>query len=220
MRVRVHEAAAAATSRPAIAAELEPAAREPHAIEARTVEFDALAAGTSIRPISAALYAQLVAFVRRQLGALRRWVEAEDLVQQVAVEYRLRARAGGPQLGPAELRAWLFQRLQWRMASLARKHARRRGETELGRPERVAARAPAEGSVTRADTRRLVRELIAALPEDYAAVVRLCALEERSVTESAAQLGLSEAAVRKRYSRARSALARRLAGLEVLAGRP
>lgn len=160
--------------------------------------------------VTEGLYNKLVEYTQRNLGAIRRWVEAEDLVQQVLVEYHIFSEMSASGMPRVEQHAWLYQRLQWRMASVLRKHSRMRGETEMGGLDLADGKHGTEGVVTRADTRRMVLELISALPPSYASVVRLCALEERTSEEAASELGLTVSAVRKRYGRARAALADRL----------
>lgn len=61
-----------------------------------------------------------------------------------------------------------------------------------------------------ADLRDRVAELLEELPADARAAVRLRIVEERSYGEAAAELGVSEQAVRARVSRALRALAARL----------
>ncbi len=58
----------------------------------------------------------------------------------------------------------------------------------------------------RAQTRRLLEQKIDALPEAYRVVFILRALEEFSVEETAAALGIPEATVRTRFFRARRVL--------------
>lgn len=160
-----------------------------------------------------ALHPVLVSYASRRLGTARRWIDAQDLVQQVLIEYRLRAGQAGVPRDLERARGWLQRRIGWRIVGALRDHGRLRGETELGDPNATPALSPTDGAVTRGDTRRLVRDLVEALPPAYADVVRLCALEEFSTAEAALALELPEDTVRKRYSRARSLLAARLEGL-------
>jgi RNA polymerase sigma-70 factor (ECF subfamily) len=69
-------------------------------------------------------------------------------------------------------------------------------------PERLAARA---------QTRRLIEAKIDQLPDAFRTVFVLRALEELSVEESAAALGIPEATVRSRFFRARGLLREALA---------
>lgn len=68
-----------------------------------------------------------------------------------------------------------------------------------------------EQSAQRAEMRRLLERRIDALPDDYRAVFVLRALEEMSVEETAAALGVAEATVRTRHFRARALLRESLA---------
>ena len=73
-----------------------------------------------------------------------------------------------------------------------------------------SAGSDSRGSVTREDTVRWVHDLVEHLPEKYAQVVRLCALEELTFVEAGQRLGLAADTVRKRYERAREVLERKL----------
>jgi RNA polymerase sigma-70 factor (ECF subfamily) len=66
-----------------------------------------------------------------------------------------------------------------------------------GRPERVALRT---------EMRRLMEARIDALPDAFRSVFMLRAVEELSVEETAAALGVPEATVRTRFFRARGLL--------------
>ena len=70
-------------------------------------------------------------------------------------------------------------------------------ESNTGQPERAAMRA---------DARRLLEQKIDELPAAFRTVFVLRALEEMSVEETAACLGIPEATVRTRFFRARSML--------------
>lgn len=60
--------------------------------------------------------------------------------------------------------------------------------------------------VQKSELRRVVREAIDRLPDDYRIVVTLRDIQELSTTEVAKMLGISEGAVRVRLHRARRAL--------------
>ena len=68
-----------------------------------------------------------------------------------------------------------------------------------------------ESEARRGEMRRLLERRIDALPDDYRAVFMLRGVEESSVEEAAAILGIPEATVRSRYFRARSLLREGLA---------
>jgi RNA polymerase sigma factor (sigma-70 family) len=65
-------------------------------------------------------------------------------------------------------------------------------------------------ALSRADTRRLLETKIDSLPDPYCVVFVLRAVQELSFTEISAGLGIPEATVRSRYSRARSLLRKSL----------
>lgn len=76
-----------------------------------------------------------------------------------------------------------------------------RSDTQFPQPEEQPERA-----ALRAQTRQLIETRIDALPEVFRTVFVLRALEELSVEETAATLGIPEATVRTRYFRARAML--------------
>jgi len=65
---------------------------------------------------------------------------------------------------------------------------------------------PGDLSAERAETRRLVRDSIERLPDEYREVVLLRDVEQMDTRQAAEVLGLSEAAVKTRLHRARLAL--------------
>ena len=159
-------------------------------------------------------FARLMTLHRRALfrtarAILRDDAEAEDVVQEAF----LRAYRGlGSFRGEAKLSTWLI-RIAANLALMRRRRqvrssrempvdagadaAAREGVSEAPGPERGAART---------DTRRLLEERIEALPAGYRVVFKLRALDELTVTETAAALGIPAATVRTRYFRARTLL--------------
>lgn len=138
--------------------------------------------------------------------------EAEDAVQE---GYLLAYRAMGGFRGEAKLSTWLVRIVANEAIARLRKRSRRAevipidgrspeeapeddmDESHAERPERAALRA---------ETRRLLEAKIDALPETFRAVFVLRAIEELSVEETAAALGLREATVRSRFFRAKGLL--------------
>lgn len=160
--------------------------------------------------VGAALYDEVLDHARRRLPpTIRRHADPEDVVQRVLLELEERSGSTGVRLHEDELRAWLFSRVNWRLMNLARDHARSSGETALSSLACDPA-PPTDGTVTRADTRRLVRDLVRRLPAPYAEVVRRYALDGNTFAEVARSLGENEDAVRKRYKRACEVLGRKL----------
>jgi len=68
-----------------------------------------------------------------------------------------------------------------------------------------------ERTALRAETRRLIEDKINRLPDAFRTVFVLRAIEEMSVDETAACLGIPEATVRTRYFRAKGLLREALA---------
>ena len=148
------------------------------------------------------------AIERRLTGAARRWIDPQDVVQVALSQIHAEWNDLDPKTDADELR-----RRAWRTADLRARDAWRRRRSEVGESELPGGEplVPQDetGEVTAADTRRWLEGLIAALPPDYAEVVRLCALEGRTPEEAARALGISRDAVYKRYEKARRSLRRR-----------
>jgi RNA polymerase sigma-70 factor (ECF subfamily) len=142
--------------------------------------------------------------------------EAED-VQQEAM---LRAYRALPAFrGEARLSTWLVRivvnEALGRLRSRARRgavlplHADAPDLSELDRPADeipVSVRQDPERAAMRVEMRSLLEARIDALPDAFRVVFVLRALEELSVEETAACLGIPQATVRTRFFRARSLL--------------
>ena len=147
--------------------------------------------------------------LRTARAILRDDAEAEDAVQEAFI----RAYRGLRNFrGESKLSTWLVRIA----ANEALMRRRRRVRAALAIPldasdaalERNAVsglRGP-EGAAGDDDLRRMIEDEIEALPDCYRAVFRLRAVEELSVAETAARLGISQATVRTRYFRARRLL--------------
>ncbi|HZW21000.1 RNA polymerase sigma factor [Noviherbaspirillum sp.] len=143
--------------------------------------------------------------------------EAEDALQDA---YLLAFRNMGKYRGESSLSTWLTRIVVNEAIARSRKSNRRAeviqlagdgespgalehamahetDESNTGQPERAAMRA---------DARRLLEQKIDELPAAFRTVFVLRALEEMSVEETAACLGIPEATVRTRFFRARSML--------------
>ena len=144
---------------------------------------------------------------RAARAILRDDAEAEDALQ----EAWLRAyRAIGTFRGEAKLSSWLV-RIAANEALARRRKAMRGPEMlSLGGEEpdlerQADARRP-DGPADwaeRSEMRRLLETSIRALPEGFRAVFMLRAVQELSVEETAAALGLAQATVKTRLFRAR-----------------
>jgi RNA polymerase sigma-70 factor (ECF subfamily) len=145
--------------------------------------------------------------------------EAEDAVQEA---YLRAYRAIGSFRGDAKLSTWLVRivvneaigrvRRRNRTAEIIRMEA----DMDLERPVDDAStddQAPEQPdrAAMRAEARQLLEKSIDALPDAFRTVFLLRAVEEMSVEEVAAALGVPEATVRSRFFRARSLLRESLA---------
>jgi RNA polymerase sigma factor (sigma-70 family) len=139
-------------------------------------------------------------------------VRDPDLSRDVAQDVFLSAwRDIGKLRDPASFLPWLRQVTRHRAYHVLRGVRRgRRRTAETSADELLAAavdlRPDAHQNLVSIETRRLVADTIDRLPADAREVVTLYYREERSVTQVADLLGLSEAAVRQRLSRARARL--------------
>ncbi len=145
--------------------------------------------------------------------------EAEDAVQEA---YILAYRAIGAFRGEAKLSTWLIRIVANEAIARSRQRNRRAEIIQLsGEPELDADAAEVnmneatpeqpEHAALRAESRRLLEAKIDALPDAFRTVFVLRALEELTVEETAATLGIPEATVRTRYFRAKGLLREALA---------
>lgn len=153
---------------------------------------------------------------RTARAILRDDAEAEDALQEAYLQaYRGMARYRGE----ARLSTWLARIVANEALMRLRKHARRSAIVPLHPgaaedlneiPETSMEHDP-EAAARRAEMRKLLEERIDALPGAYRAVFMLRGVEEYSVEETAAILGIPEATVRSRFFRARSLMREGLA---------
>jgi RNA polymerase sigma-70 factor (ECF subfamily) len=142
---------------------------------------------------------------------LRDDAEAEDALQDA---YLQAYRALPAFRGESALGTWLT-RIVMNAALVRHRKAGRLAEVialgaDLTMDEEHAAEQP-ERAALRAQARRLIEAKIDELPEAFRTVFVLRALEESTVEETAATLGIPEATVRSRYFRARAQLRAALA---------
>jgi RNA polymerase sigma-70 factor (ECF subfamily) len=156
---------------------------------------------------------------RAARGILRDDAEAEDAVQEA---YLLAYRAIGSFRGDAKLSTWLVRIVVNEALARSRKRSRSAqvirfdGDADAdNRFERVsmdeAAPEQPEYGAIRAQCRKLLEGKIDQLPDLFRTVFVLRALEEMTVEETAAALGIPEATVRTRFFRARGLLREALA---------
>ena len=149
--------------------------------------------------------------------------EAEDVVQEA---YLLAYRNAAGFRGEASMATWLT-RIVVNEASGRLRKARRRAdlialvsgaignadptEDTMAEPESGAGPEAPDTALLRAEARCLIEGRIDALPDTLRTVFVLRAIEDMSVQETAAALGMPEATVRSRYFRARGLLREALA---------
>lgn len=144
--------------------------------------------------------------------------EAEDALQ---LAYMQAYQGIAEFRGQSRLSTWLTRIVANQALMRVRQRARHvrvvpidasnREERDLLLEGTDAADQRPEARAMRAETRALIERSIDALPEAFRAVFMLRALEELSVEETAACLGIPEPTVRTRYFRARSLLRESLA---------
>jgi RNA polymerase sigma-70 factor (ECF subfamily) len=155
---------------------------------------------------------------RTARAILRDDAEAEDAVQEA---YLRAYRSMGDFRGEAKLSTWLVRIVVNEALARRRKEARRAAIVPIrgggAEDHEIAAEVVLredegpESGTQRSELRRLLEQKIDALPDAFRAVFVLRALEELSVEETAAALGIPEATVRTRFFRARSQLREALA---------
>ena len=145
--------------------------------------------------------------------------EAEDAVQDA---YLLAYRGMAKFRGDAKLSTWLMRIVVNEAIARTRKRSRRAEVIRLDGDVQADDEATEmnmnqptpeqpERGAQRAETRRLLEKKIDALPDAFRTVFVLRAIEDMSVEETAAALGIPEATVRSRFFRARGLLREALA---------
>ena len=156
---------------------------------------------------------------RAARGILKDDAEAEDAVQDAWIDAW---GAIGRYRGDAKLSTWLTRiAVNVALGRLRRRHrsadvVRIDGEIDMdtiGDDQGSTMPAPErpDAAATRAQTRALLERAIDALPDAFRVVFVMRAVEEMTVEESAAALGIPEATVRSRFFRARGQLRESLA---------
>ena len=156
---------------------------------------------------------------RTARSILRDDTEAQDALQEA---YLLAFRNIGKFRGESSLSTWLTRIVVNSAIARSRKISRRAEVIEIGADpdhHKDTAEAPMdcqaseqpEQSAERAELRRIIEKKIDDLPEAFRTVFMLRAVEEMSVEDVAASLGIPEATVRTRYFRAKGLLRESLA---------
>ena len=144
---------------------------------------------------------------RTARAILRDDAEAEDALQEA---YLHAYRAIGSYRADAKLTTWLA-RIVANEALMRLRKRTRRGEIVPIDPNAFIMEKTPERSAQLTEVRRLLEAQIDSLPADYRAVFMLRAVEEMTVEETAAVLGIPEATVRSRLFRAKGLLREALA---------
>jgi RNA polymerase sigma-70 factor (ECF subfamily) len=148
---------------------------------------------------------------RAARSILKNETEAEDAVQEA---YLQAYRAMGDFRGDAKLSTWLVRITVNESITRLHKHARRAEVIRLDGDELQDQHSSEdsmndsppelpERAMQRAQTRKLLESKIDQLPDAFRTVFVLRAVEEMTVEETAAVLGIPEATVRTRFFRAK-----------------
>lgn len=133
--------------------------------------------------------------------------EAENIVQETFAEAY---RQIGDFRGESTVSTWLFSIAKHQAYGYLRKNDRHNyleHETiEFLDADRGGTQTVTEDEVELSERKRIVHDALQQLPDHYRRVVQLRDLEEKSTTETAEQLGLTEVNVRVRLHRARKQL--------------
>jgi RNA polymerase sigma-70 factor (ECF subfamily) len=168
---------------------------------AKTLAGDTRALTTLMRLHHRTLY-------RTARAILRDDAEAEDAVQEA---YLQAFRALASFRGDSKLSTWLVRIAANEALMRLRRNAKAAARTDVEPDELVSRAAGPERTAQGSELRQLLEAHVGALPEGYRAVFMLRAVEELSVEETAAALGIPEATVRTRYFRARNLLRKAMA---------
>jgi RNA polymerase sigma-70 factor (ECF subfamily) len=189
--------------------------------EAGPYSNDDLSIATRVAAGDRAAFALLMRRHNQRLYRLARAVlrddaEAEDALQDA---YLHAYRSIGEFRGEAALATWLSRLVLNECLGRVRRTARRQNVVAIvsanAQPEAdsIAADTPERPDMTvaRAQMRKLLEQKLDELPESFRAIFILRSVEEMSVEETAACLGVREATVRSRHFRAKSLLREALA---------
>jgi RNA polymerase sigma-70 factor (ECF subfamily) len=146
-------------------------------------------------------------------AALRDDAEAEDALQEA---YLAAYRSIGQYRGEASLSTWLSRMVLNECFARLRKSKRRQNVVPMEASDDMDTMAGDDRDapdrvVHRSELRALIEKKLDELPEDYRVAFVMRAVEELSVEEAAACLGVPEATVRSRHFRAKGLLRESLA---------
>jgi len=140
---------------------------------------------------------------RTARAILRDDAEAEDAVQEACMQA---FRALATFRGESKLSTWLVRITVNEALMRRRRNAKAAARTDIEPDELASDQAGPERTAHRGEMRQLLEARIGALPEGYRAVFLMRAIEDLTVEETAAALGIPEVTVRTRYFRARNLL--------------
>jgi len=164
-----------------------------------------------------AAFEELIRLHEKKVFALcRRMCRDEDDALEAAQDTFLAVWRGiGSYRADAAFSTWLYRLASNACLDLLRREKKRGGDVSLDDEEaRIEPSDPApqpEEALERAETQRMVREALYALPDDYRQVLLLRETEQLSYNEIAEATGLELGTVKSRISRARLALRNYLA---------
>jgi len=140
---------------------------------------------------------------------LRDDAEAEDAVQETFLQA---LRALGTFRGESKLSTWLVRIAANEALMRRRRNTKAAARVDVEPDDLASGEVDPESTAHCGEMRQLLEARIGALPEGYRAVFMMRAIEELSVEETAAALGIPEVTVRTRYFRARNLLQKSMAG--------
>lgn len=160
----------------------------------------------------------------RMLAVARRMLQSEDEAADAVQDAFISAFKSLDRFeGGSLLSTWLH-RIVVNAALMRLRKRKRRQETSVEgllpsfladghrRDARPAWQAPSDELLQREETRRMIRDKINLLPDDYRTVIMLRDIEELDTNATAEALGITAGAVKTRLHRARMALRQLLEG--------
>jgi RNA polymerase sigma factor (sigma-70 family) len=155
--------------------------------------------------VARATHACALKVARRRIGHGRRWAESGDIVQQVCLEMIELVRHSDASFTWGAFLRDTYSRVDHRIVDLLRRQGRegRESNSPVPLPELTAD----ENESLAGPDREWIRELVFALPEPFATIVALRAMEGCSFRFIAEFLDFPQKTVRDDYIRARKSLA-------------
>jgi RNA polymerase sigma-70 factor (ECF subfamily) len=156
-----------------------------------------------MRAFEVLMYRNKRTLLRTARAILRDDAEAEDAVQEAF----LKAYGGLSTFrGESKLSTWLVRITANEALMRRRRNANANARMDVEPDDLMSGEAEPESIAHGGEMRQLLQAHIGSLPEGYRTVFMMRAIEELTVEETAAALGIPEATVRTRYFRARTLL--------------